>query len=64
MPRWATVQEVAVYLRCDPKTIYNAIYSEKPLGKLFVRHAGVKRLADLDEVDSMLKGGARDADNR
>jgi len=59
MPRWATVQEVAVYLRCNPKTIYNAIYDRKPLGKLFVNEPGVKRIVDLDEVDALLKGGSK-----
>lgn len=63
MPRWASVQEVAEHLRCSPRTIYNAIYSDLPLGKLFVHQTGVKRLADLDEVDALLKGGSRDAHN-
>ena len=59
MPRWATVNEVAEHLRCTPKTIYNAIYSGLPLGKLFIKEEGVKRLADLDEVDALLKGGSK-----
>jgi hypothetical protein len=54
MARWATVEETADYLRVHKHTVYNLINKKTGVGLLF--KDGPRLIADLDEVDSLMKG--------
>ena len=53
MARWATVEETADYLRVHKHTIYNLINKKSGVGVLF--KDGPRLLADLDEVDALVR---------
>jgi excisionase family DNA binding protein len=49
-PRWATVDEAAVYARCSPRTIRRWIHG----GRLDAERMGPRRLmVDLNLIDAM-----------
>lgn len=59
MARWANIKETAQYMRVSERTIYNAIHTKTALGKLFKKIEGSNKVADLDDIDDLLKGGEK-----
>ncbi len=57
LPQFLTVEEVALMLRCKPRTIYNMV-SQK---RIPFRKAGRQLLFDSKEIDQWTKSSA---DNR
>ena len=55
MAKWASPEQVAEYLGRSVSSIRADIFNETDLGKLFYRVGSLRR-ADLDEVDSFIKG--------
>lgn len=56
MARWATIEQVAEYTGISASSIRQKIFNKEEIGKLFYKVGGVRR-ADLDEIDSFMKGG-------
>ena len=60
MAKWISVKEAAEHMGIHPNSIYNAISKGEKLGDLFYQIPGTTtRRADLDEVDSYIKGGQK-----
>lgn len=55
MARWASIEKVAEYTGYSASTIRNKIFEKEEIGKLFYKVGGSRR-ADLDEVDSFMRG--------
>ena len=58
MARWNTPKQVAEYLGLSESKINTDIMNENGIGKLFYK-IGKNRRADLDEIDSYIKGGSK-----
>ena len=58
MARWNTPKQVAEYLGLSESKVNTDIMNENGIGTLFYK-IGKNRRADLDEVDSYIKGGQK-----